>query len=272
MYPIIHFLNRDIGTYGLFAIAGLLVCGFVVSLLAKKRKKIPVEDVVIAILIIAAGLLIGSHILYGITQWRTIGEMLSGIGSKPIAELWNLAISAFGGSVFYGGFLGGGAALGIYLKIKKDKNIRSWFDFYGIAIPLFHTFGRIGCFFGGCCYGIESTFGFTAHGNTLIPELNDVQRFPVQLLESLCNLLLFFALLIIYKHIKSEGRMIFFYMIIYPVIRFSDEFLRGDVIRGVWGPFSTSQWVSIFVFIAGVIGMIVINRKDRKKEAAACGC
>jgi hypothetical protein len=35
--------------------------------------------------------------------------------------------------------------------------------------------------------------------------------------------------------------------------RFLLEFLRGDIDRGFWGPFSTSQWLSLLVllFLAG---------------------
>ena len=99
----------------------------------------------------------------------------------------------FGGSVFYGGLLGGMAAGAIYCK-KKKFNISEYSDIIAPGVPLFHFFGRIGCFFGGCCYGIESSFGYTVHGNELLSSVNDVQRFPVQLLEATLNLILFIVL------------------------------------------------------------------------------
>ena len=47
------------------------------------------------------------------------------------------------------------------------------------------------------------------------------------------------------------------YLISYSIIRFADEYLRGDVVRGLWGPFSTSQWISLAILIGTVIVLIV---------------
>ncbi|MEO5667019.1 MAG: prolipoprotein diacylglyceryl transferase family protein, partial [Bdellovibrionota bacterium] len=42
------------------------------------------------------------------------------------------------------------------------------------------------------------------------------------------------------------------YLVAYSLIRFALEFLRGDETRGNWGPLSTSQWISIPLFVGGV--------------------
>jgi phosphatidylglycerol:prolipoprotein diacylglycerol transferase len=36
----------------------------------------------------------------------------------------------------------------------------NFIDIVTLTIPLFHFFGRIGCFLGGCCFGVESSYGF----------------------------------------------------------------------------------------------------------------
>ena len=51
------------------------------------------------------------------------------------------------------------------------------------------------------------------------------------------------------------------YLILYSAGRFMIEFLRGDVIRGSVGPLSTSQFIAIFVFIAGIILYFMPNKK-----------
>ena len=145
------------------------------------------------------------------------------------------------------------------------------FDAVAVAIPLFHAFGRVGCFLGGCCYGVACDVGFTAHGNTLYPELNDVNRLPIQLIESGLNLILFFVLLVLYKKKKFQHRMVIVYFYIYPVIRFIDEFFRGDEIRGFLFGLSTSQIISILLFTFAVIVTIkdlVKKRKGEEKPAA----
>ena len=277
-------------------------------------------DVLLAIVSIAVGLAVGGHLLYGITQYKLVIDSFGMIGSAPIADIFMSFVSAFGGSVFYGGFLGGIAGLAVFLRIEKNLNKKDFFDLYALGIPLFHTFGRIGCFLGGCCYGVESSFGFIVEKNDYSPGLAGVRRFPLQLLEALLNLILFFVLWAVYRHYNSRtaqtmqpsdtsqdapvmqtsdamhtsdtsqdapaskaaaescqtsdipqsgqnkmtGRFLFLYMLIYPVYRFILEFFRGDEIRGFWFGLSTSQWISIFLFAAGIIGMIVTGVRRRK--------
>ena len=78
----------------------------------------------------------------------------------------------------------------------------------------------------------------------------------MQLLESVLNLVIFAVLLVLYKKSLAKkflyGKLIFFYLIMYSVARFSDEFLRGDVIRGFILGMSTSQFISIFVLTLGI--------------------
>lgn len=252
MLPIIHFFGRDIGMYSVMGILGLLVCGFVISFYAK-RKQIRFENIILALVSAMAGLLVGGHLLYGIVNFRLILQAFQVSGLKNFIVTIG---SAFGGSVFYGGFLGGILGVYVFLKIEKTIDPGDMFDLYAIAVPLFHTFGRIGCFLAGCCYGIESEIGCTAHGNLLSPGVNDVSRFPVQLVEAGLNLGLFFILLSIDKRRQHKGQMLFIYMLIYPVYRFILEFFRGDIHRGLWFGLSTSQWISIVLFLVGAIGLV----------------
>ena len=153
----------------------------------------------------------------------------------------------------------------------KRKNYRFglYSDIGAMLIPLFHGFGRIGCFFGGCCYGIPSEFGILYHSPQL-PTDQIVTRFPVQLLESGLEFLLFFVLyFFLYKPTgplqdKVRGHLLEIWLGAYAVIRFLDEFLRGDIIRGVWGPFSTSQWISLAVILFFIIKWTMSTKKTAK--------
>ena len=131
-----------------------------------------------------------------------------------------------GGFVFYGGMFG--ATAGGLLFVKKMKlPLDVYMDNAALFAPLFHGFARIGCFLGGCCFGIESSFGFAAHGNT-VTAIGTVTRFPVQLLESLCNFLIALAIYILIRKGIAKGRLFFVYLSAYSVVRFFDEFLRRD--------------------------------------------
>lgn len=262
MFPFIEIFERQIGTYSLFAFLGLLICGLVVTV-SCKHINIKVEDAVILILITAVGLLVGGHILYGITNYKNILDIFS--NSYSFKEIFKILADSFGGMVFYGGFIGGAAALAIYKKFSKSPFKEYIFDIYAFSIPLFHFFGRLGCFFAGCCYGIESNIGFTVHDNPLIPDINDVKRFPVSLLEAAFNLLIFAFLFYMFKKGKCKNKLVFVYMLLYSVVRFSVEFLRGDTIRGVYFGISTSQWISIVLFVLAIIKLFVIKSKNIKK-------
>ena len=59
-------------------------------------------------------------------------------------------------------------------------------------------------------------------------------------------------------------KLIFIYMLVYPIVRFTLEFFRGDTIRGFLFGLSTSQWISILLFTTAVIGLTISH--FRKKE------
>lgn len=264
MYPIIEIFGKEIGTYGICTLVGIFVCAFLSCYLVKK-KGLFYEDMIITIVYILIGMFIGGHILYGITN---IPHIITLFQNAEKYTWWNflklLVVGYFGGMVFYGGLLGGIAALAIVCKRGKNLPANVVFDIYAIDIPLFHAFGRVGCFLGGCCYGVESKFGFTVHNNQLNPAINDVNRFPVQLVEAACNLIIFFIIFTLYRKGKFQNRLLIVYFYIYPVVRFTLEFFRGDEIRGFLFGLSTSQIISILLFVFAVIFTIVDLNKKRK--------
>lgn len=148
------------------------------------------------------------------------------------------------GFVFFGGMFSG--ALTVYWYSRKNKrNIADVCDMAAPCIALAHAFGRIGCFFYGCCYGHEHLF------------------IPVQLLSSLCLFILFVFLELFSRKRPFSGSVACAYLILYGVLRFSIEFLRADP-RGFYGPFSTSQWFSLFAVAAGVF-IVFLHCKAKQK-------
>jgi len=266
MLPYLQLFNGKIPTYAILTIIGILLSGFYVCRTAKKRGHDD-NDYIIFMLICALGVLIGSHILYGITKIPVIVELFTN-WSKYISNIWDFATAMgiiFGGAVFYGGLIGGAIAGWIYGKYKKF-DIYEFSDICAPMVPLFHGFGRIGCFLGGCCYGIESDFGFTVNNNDLVPSLCGVNRFPVQLMEALLNFCLFFLLAYLLKKDILKGRLFATYLFIYSIIRFCDEFLRGDTYRGFLFGLSTSQIISILLFVGSVTYLVIFKFKKKKEN------
>lgn len=251
MHPYIEIFGKTVGTYAICATVGMAAAVFVAWRLLKGAAS--VDDVILATVSIGIGMMLGSHILYALTRYELIGFYITKIaeeiqgGTFKMTHLCSAFSACFGGMVFYGGFLGGLAALDVYVRIAKVGFRSQLFDACAVCVPLFHGFGRIGCFFGGCCYGKECSVGFIAH-NPLVPEMSGVRRFPIALVESTFCFLLFFVLLLLWRKKAKKGGLLFVYMLIYPAGRFVIEFFRGDAVRGIFFGLSTSQWVSIVLF------------------------
>ena len=264
MLPSFHIFGWEVGTYGIMVVLGAFACVLVGANMIKRYGR-DIYDFLLILLSIGAGIFIGAHIVYGFTHLDIIIKAFQNIGTLWFDKFRDAIVYAIGGMVFYGGFLGGIGAIGIYCKFDKRIKARNLLDIYAVLTPLFHVFGRIGCFLGGCCFGIESPFGFTVHGNTINPEINDVNRLPIQLIEAGLNLLIFLLIFYLFKKSKMTDKLIFVYMLVYPVVRFTLEFFRGDAIRGFLFGLSTSQWISILLFVTAIIGLSVSH--FRKKPA-----
>lgn len=266
MFPVFEIFGKQIGMYGVMAVLGFAACVLVGSRLIK-RYDINIYDFALTMIAAAISLAVFACLMYGLTNIRLIIYAFAHFDTLGFDGWWACVKHAFSGIVFYGGFIGGAVGILIYTKYAKDvKAYRDHLlDIYAVLTPLFHGFGRIGCFLAGCCYGVESEFGFTVHDNPINPTINDVNRFPIQLVESACNFILFFILLYLFKKRITESRLIYIYMLTYPVVRFVTEFFRGDEYRGIFFGLSTSQWVSIFLF---VFALIMLPVKTKKLKAA----
>lgn len=156
-----------------------------------------------------------------------------------------------GGFVFYGGLILGGAWLLILSKVFHHFKLSELY-FILPSLTIGHAIGRIGCFLAGCCYGTQCDLPFSVH-------MHGQDRHPVQLYETF---LLFLLSIILWKfaNIKNKKAVWLSYLGGYGLIRIITESFRGDIIRGFYGPLSTSQWVSV----AMILGAIVLTFKIKK--------
>ncbi|MBQ4322697.1 MAG: prolipoprotein diacylglyceryl transferase [Clostridia bacterium] len=262
MFPQFTLFGKTIGMYPVMALIGGLLGGFVFCYELRRRGKDD-NDGIVFLLFTALGCFVGGAILYSLTLYENYALFLQVTDFSSFIKAFG---TVFGGSVFYGGLIGGMLTGLLVIKVKKlDRALYT--DLGAILAPLFHSIARIGCFLGGCCYGVESEFGFTAHGNPLVPAVNDVSRFPVQLLESVGTLLICILIYVLYRKGKMKGHLFFLYLGLYAVLRFSDEFLRGDEIRGfVFGNISTSQFISMFMAAISLVGLTLYVVGKRKKQ------
>mgnify|MGYP002854264626 CR=1 FL=1 len=255
MYPYIHFLNRDISTYGICMALGVVVCFLSMRLWSKRhhlssRREASLDLAFILGLIGAIG---GAKILYLLTVLPSLIKDLPYLFSQPRAFFM---LYFAGGFVFYGGAYGILIIELIYHRISKvplEDIIRSLLP----GVVLAHAFGRIGCFMQGCCYGAptDSFIGIAFTHSNIAP--NGVPLIPIQLIEAACEFVIF-ALLLVLRRRSTPRTMLVFYTISYGITRFVLEFFRYDAYRGFIGALSLSQWISIVTVGIG-IGLLILG-------------
>jgi len=241
--------------YGLMIAIGLLAAILLATYRAKRKGMN--EDIVFNIIIIAVVFgFLGAKIMYLIVEFKAfladpLGQLISGSGF-----------------VVYGGIIMGAGAAFVYCRMKKVSFLKH-FDLFMPSIAVAQGFGRVGCLGAGCCYGkeTESFLHIIFHNSPLAP--NNVQLIPTQVYSSLGNFAIAAILLIYASKDRKLGNTGLLYMALYSVFRFGIEFFRADH-RGAVGPFSTSQFISLFIFAAAVIAFIINEKrglKDTEKKA-----
>ena len=237
-------------TYGLMTAIGIIAAYLLMEHRAKQnhfteRERNGTVGLILFALIFGY---LGSKILYTLT-------ILPRLIQDPSLFLQSLT----GGWVIFGGLLGGIFGAWLSCRIRKLP-VGKFFDLAFPAVALAQAFGRVGCFFAGCCYGVETTspFSIVFHHSDYAP--NDVHLVPTQLLSAALDLLLCLFLLWYEKHReKRSGELAVVYLILYSAGRFILEFWRGDLERGAVGPLSTSQFIGLFTLAAGVVLLVILR-------------
>lgn len=235
--------------YGFMIAIGVLAAWLVVEQRARKLH-LACEHILYLVLWCVLGGFASAKILFWITEWK---EMIR----NPLEML------SSDGFVVYGGIIGGILAGWIYCKVKK-LNFLTYFDLMMPSIALAQGFGRIGCFLAGCCYGKETYGRLSVIFTNSDYAPNNIPLIPTQIYSSILDFLHFFLLLYIARHKKAEGEVAACYLIFYSVGRFVLEFFRGDLERGSIGVLSTSQFISIFTGIVGMVMLGVIKKRTKK--------
>ncbi len=245
MYPTITIFGYTITTYSLMIVIGILAIVAYYNLF-RHRFCVGAADVQLALIYGAIGAFIGAKLLYLLT---VLPQFLTDLTDPALSLSTVLTLYLTGGFVFYGGVAGAFLAVWLYCRICHID----WWKMVVCTlpvIPLFHVFGRIGCFLTGCCYGTESEiFGIVFTRSQIAP--NGVPLLPVQLMDAAVELVLFLILIRMAKNPDAGRRMLIVWLIGYSAARFILEFFRDDASRGFIGPFSTSQVIAMFCILVG---------------------
>ena len=222
--------------YGLMIAVGILCCFGVLFHFGKKRK---IEDRFIDFVfynaIVAIVLGFGSAALFQAT-YNYIENPSAGFNFN-------------GGITFIGGLIGGVVSFLVGYAIFRKRYEARLVDIIPIApccILIAHAFGRVGCFFAGCCYGKPTDSFLGVHFKYVPGKVH-----PTQLYEAIFLFALFALCYLLYwkKHFKHTMSL---YLILYGIFRFCLEYLRGDHRGELLGGISPSQFWSLLMVAIGV--------------------
>jgi phosphatidylglycerol:prolipoprotein diacylglycerol transferase len=254
MFTQISLLGKTIPTYSLAAAVGIIAAVFYAKKRVRNEYYIDLDRHLELELVCAlAGTAAGAKILYLLIECR---HVIADIGEYGLAKAGYSYLA--GGFVFYGGLIGAMAGLAFIGKYMK-RNVTEMLNFAIPSFAAFHALGRIGCFLDGCCYGLEWEHGFACRGDFLC--------FPIQLVEAAGIVIIFVILMLLERYNKKSGKnipMVPTYFLLYGVLRFIDEFWRGDILRGVTTvtlDYSTSTYtggISFDISTSQVISLILI--------------
>lgn len=178
---------------------------------------------------------------------------------NPNAYHWSWNMTFFGGLI--GGVLMFLALYYFYAKKKYGPFLKDVSIIAPSVIAICHAWGRVGCFFNGCCYGIETdSFLGVSFPGFEHPVL------PINLWEAIF-LFVLAAILFFIAYYKKTPYCFVVYMISYGVFRFLIEYLRGDN-RGSFIPgISPSQFWAILLVAGGIAYLsFLLYKKFRPNE------
>ena len=278
------FLNLGFLTirwYGLLISISVVIGLFISKKLAKSRNINPqyISDILPSLIISS---IIGARAYYVIFEWR----QYSGENFFTSFDLFNnvIQIPSFlaiwqGGIAIHGGLIGGFLCILFFCK-SQNIHLKTFIDILIPSIILGQSIGRWGNFFNNEAFGIPTDLPwklFIPIQNRPIEFINYQFFHPTFIYESLWNFLIFILLITIFyqqnnKNSVRPGFISCLYLIGYSFGRFWIEGLRIDplCIGGIPpfcnGGLRMAQFISIFLFSSGLIGIFFLRLKSYKNK------
>lgn len=264
-YPILSLGDLSVYMYGLMIAVGILCC-FWVLFSYSKILSIPAKYVDFIFYAAIASIVIG---FIGSAAWQGLFNYIDDIQNGKDA-----VFSLNGGITAIGGLLTGALTF-IVIALCFRKKYPYLLSKVVVVAPscmtIAHAFGRLGCFFAGCCYGrpVEDGdfFGFLGvvfqPGSTAYSKFGNTPLYPTQLFEAIFLFIIFgvTSYLLIKKRFRYSMPV---YLASYGIWRFFIEFLRDDYRGSFLGVLTPSQTQSIFLVVLAIPSIFLIRHFAQK--------
>ena len=253
----------------------MIMLGFVLGIhvATRRARTIGIEEQHIYDLALAAMIcgILGARTWYVCQYYERLD------GWVDIFKIWE------GGLVFHGGFFGG--ALGaIILMKRRHLPVLKTADALTPSLPIGLAFGRLGCYFNGCCWGGVCSDGFplaVRYDPGTLPYMAHVERgsiassalqsppiHPSQIYASVLGLGVFFLLTWLYKRRRQHGEIFASFFVLYGIYRFTLEMFRDDTpqYEGLSLQLTSGQWTSLLFIGLGFVGWCILRRLGMVRE------
>lgn len=231
--------NFTVHTYGFLIMLGALLAYLYMARTAKKDLGIDPDKIQTVAIYVIFGAFVGGKLLFYFEEPSFYFHPPS-----------NMLVNFRTGFVFYGSLLFA-VPIAIWFFRKEKWPLWPMMDRLAIAGLIVHSFGRMGCFFAGCCYGLptEMPWGVTFSDAESQAKPLHTALHPTQLYESFFLLSIMGFLLLFKKHQRFQGQLFMLYLMLYAVGRGVIEIFRGDLRRGfiIEDVLSHSQFISIII-------------------------
>ncbi len=275
---LLAFFLSPVRVFPVYGYGTMLLVAFVIGATwaGRRADKVGIDREVVwdaSMCILISGI-VGARAFYLIQKREIVFEDAASFQSY----LFRIVNLSDGGLVFYGGMILGTIAYFTFCKIRKVRPLQLA-DVITPSIFLGIGFGRIGCLLNGCCYGDRCDlpwaitfpagsvpFETLLHYGFIDPQaVVSLPLHPSQIYSSISGFVLAYLTATVFKHRRHVGEVFAVGAIFYPVIRFLEEFVRGDEFTQMDTGLTISQLVSIAVLIAGVIYLVYLELQGEPK-------
>lgn len=210
MWPVLFSIGRiSVSSFGFFLALAFLFATFLIWRLARAWD-LDEEKILDLVLLTFFGSLLGARLFFILLNFSFFADNLLKI----------ILVTRYPGLSFWGGVLGGWLTLYYFLR-RKRLDFWQYADIAAVGFLGGLILGDIGCFLGGCGFGIPSSLFFA------LPVVGVVgKRFPVQIMEALLLAFVLWKIWPMSTKFHFHGKIISIVLILVGLIKLLTEFFR----------------------------------------------